>query len=129
MNLENFLVGKINGCNKTVVKSTVRKTFQRKQFEPEVIELTAEQEYDRAFTPLELSLVTELNKAGIEYSLYVQLYALGEVTVGEFADRKKIMLTTVESLIAKLEKTEPSSEVLKEVKANLSELTAELEQM
>lgn len=119
---ENYLKLRIKGAKESSVRVTVAKTYQEKQYEPRTIEIVQEQIYERPFTPLEMALVSELQKAGIEYSLNVQLLSKDVITNEEFKELKTEEVKAIDALITKLNNEEPDSELVKELEEQIEEL-------
>lgn len=102
VNMDSILNANIKGKN-NVVEVTFRKTIQKRQYEPETIEVSTSMVLEDDVSGPERALITAVLQSQVEYSAMVNLVFKGSITEKELADRREELESCVNSLKNKAE--------------------------
>ena len=85
------------------IRASFKKTVLVRQYETEVVELDTTLKLDKPVTGCERMLISALLQIQLEYTAYCQLVFKGMVTETEFNQRKSVLASDINAIMAKAE--------------------------
>lgn len=85
----------------SMVRASFKKTVNIKQYETEVVECSANLNFDKPMNGIERMICSGILQAQLEYQAYIQLLSKGYVTETQFMERKKTLENSINILTNK----------------------------